>query len=112
MDVCSLAAFGRWKESTAFGRRFMSGFWSESDYFGFRISFKYEAERVTLDKYVVVEPARTWEVYNWLQYFDVESLECELRSAGFRIEEVYSDVAGATYDERADQFAVVAVEGQ
>lgn len=112
MDVCSLAAFDRWKESTAFGRRFMSGFWSDSDYFGFRISFKYEAESVTLDKYVVVEPPRTWEVYNWLQYFGVESLEYELRSAGFRMEEVYSDVAGAAYDERADQFAVVAVEGQ
>ncbi len=112
MDVCSLAAFGSWKESTAFGHRFMDGFWSESDYFGFRISFKYEPERVTLDKYVVVEPRRSREVFNWLQYFGTDALEGELRSAGFRVAETYADVAGAPYDERADQFAVVAVEGR
>jgi SAM-dependent methyltransferase len=110
LDVSSLAAFGRWRESSAFGRDFMNGFWSEADYFGFRFSFRYEAEKVTLDKYLIAEPARTWEVYNWLQYFSVDSLGRELEAAGLRVVEVLGDVAGAEYDERADQFAVVAVK--
>jgi SAM-dependent methyltransferase len=108
MDVSSLAAFGKWTESNAFGRRMMNGFWAPGDYYGFRASFKYERERVTLDKYTIVEPERRWEVYNWLQYFNIEALRSEFSDAGLSIVETYSDVAGRPYDAEEDQFAVVA----
>lgn len=110
LDVSSLAAFAKWKEIDVFERRMMNGFWSAADYVGFRFSFKYADERVTLDKYVIVERTRSWEVYNWLQYFSVETLRQEMEAAGLRIVEVLSDVAGNPYSESADQFAVVAME--
>jgi len=109
LDVCSLAAFDRWKASNVFERRLMNGFWSEDDYFGFRVSFKYARERITLDKYTIVEPGETWQVYNWLQYYSVESLREELEAAGLKVIETYSDVAGTPFSRDADQFAVVAV---
>lgn len=111
LDVCSLKAFEKWKESSAFERRMMNGFWSPEDYYGLRVSFKYEERKVTLDKYTIVEPHRRWEIYNWLQYFSPDSLASEFKRAGFRIEETCADVAGGAYDERGDQFAVVAVRG-
>lgn len=75
---------------------------------GFLNTFNYAQERVKLDQYTIVEPAGTKTIYNWLQYFSVESLEEEFRAAGLTIAEVYADVAGAPFDAEAGEFAVVA----
>ena len=109
-DVPSLAAFARKNEEAEYGENLMAGFWSAEPYYGFRHSFKYETHRLALDKYTIAEPARTWEVFNWAQYFDPESLAREVESAGLRIIETYADVAGSPYREEDDQFAVVAVK--
>ena len=108
LDVCSLAAFERWTPSDVTERRLMNGFWSPGDYVGLRCSFKYEKEKVTLDKYTIVEPDTAWQVFNWLQYYDTDSLAAELEAAGLQVTETYSDVAGTPYASSADEFAVVA----
>ena len=54
-DVYSLAAFETWEEQVAYGRDLMDGFWSSRPYYGFLDTFRYEAERVVLEKYTVVE---------------------------------------------------------
>lgn len=71
-------------------------------------TFKYEQERVVLDKYTIVEQSRTWEVFNWLQYFSLESLQHEFKESGFEITEQYSDVAGKPYDPESPEIAVIA----
>jgi len=63
---------------------------------------------VTLDKYVIFEKGRRRTVYNWLQYFNPDVLNKEFARAGFRIEALYSDVAGAPFSTEADEFAIVA----
>ena len=63
---------------------------------------------MTLDKYTIVGCTKTKSIYDWLQYFSVESLSKEFREAGLAIAEVYSDVAGKPYDAEANEFAVVA----
>ena len=107
LDVCSLPAFESRQEGAGFERNMMDGFWSAEPYFGFLASFKYETEKVGLDKYTIVERERISEVYNWLQYFSPESLQCEIRAAGLEVEAVFGDVAGRPYDARASEFAVV-----
>ena len=109
-DVPSLAAFARREENAEYGENLMAGFWAAGPYFGFRHSFKYEEQKVALDKYVIVEPSRIWQVYNWAQYFDPHSLAHEVESAGLRIIETCADVAGNPYSDDADQFAVIAVK--
>ena len=69
-------------------------------------TFKYEAEKVILDKYTIVEAGRIRVFYNWLQCFRPERLEKEFLECGFRIENIYSDVAGAAFDPKSDVFAV------
>ena len=108
LDVYSLAAFEQREEVTAYGTNLLNGFWSQDQYYGFLNTFRYEEDKVVLDKYTIVESTRTRTVYNWLQYFSPEKLEKEFVECGFTIETVLGDVAGATYDASASEFAVVA----
>lgn len=108
LDVFSLNAFGARSEDSRFEHRLMDGFWSAGDYYGCMRTFKYEREKVVLDKYTIVAAERTWQVYNWLQYFSPSMLKQEFEAAGLAVEAVYADVAGSPYAEEGSEFAVVA----
>ncbi len=111
LDVYSLTAFAQRKEENVYAVNLLNGFWSPNDYFGFRNTFKYEREKVVLDKFTIIEPDRNRTIYNWLQYFSPESLEKEFAQSGFALKALYGDVAGAPYDPASDQFAIVARRG-
>ncbi|MBN2182256.1 MAG: class I SAM-dependent methyltransferase [Sedimentisphaerales bacterium] len=108
LDVYSLTAFEKRKETAIYEENLLDSFWSPNKYYGFLNTFKYEKEKVVLDKYTIIEAARTWVVYNWLQYFSTETLEAEFTECGFTIEKLYSDVAGSPYSPETEEFAVVA----
>lgn len=108
LDVHSTSAFADFKENTSFERNQLNGFWSADEYYGFQIGFKYEEELVRLDKFTIVEPLRVRTVYNWLQYFDLESLTREFEAANLSIKESFSNVAGTKYSTDAPEIAVVA----
>jgi len=108
LDVYSLTAFNRREETAMYEINQLNGFWSPKKYYGFLNTFKYEKEKVVLDKYTIVEAERRRVVYNWLQYFSPEMLEREFTECGFAIENFYLDVAGAPYNPQAEEFAIVA----
>ena len=110
LDVYSLTAFEqREEEATVFETNLLNGFWSPNRYYGFLNTYKYESEKVILDKYTLIESTRTRTVYNWLQYFSPEDLASgSLRSAALPSKKLYSDVAGNPYEPQANEFAVVA----
>jgi cyclopropane fatty-acyl-phospholipid synthase-like methyltransferase len=108
LDVYSLKAFGQREEASTYEENLLNGFWSPNKYYGYLNTFKYEEEKVVLDKYTLIEASRIQTVYNWLQYFSPEALEREFVECGFTIEELYSDVAGSPLDTDAKEFAVVA----
>jgi 2-polyprenyl-3-methyl-5-hydroxy-6-metoxy-1,4-benzoquinol methylase len=108
LDVYSLNAFNQREEANSYETNLLKGFWSAEKYYGFLNTFKYDNEKVVLDKYTVVEAKRMRTVYNWLQYFSSESLRSEFKAAGFIQHELYGNVAGAPFDETASEFAIVA----
>ena len=108
LDVYSLAAYHQREEAATYEPNLLHGFWSPDKYYGFLNTFKYDEEKVILDKYTIVEPARTRTVYNWLQYFTPEALEEEFTKCGFNVEARFADVAGSPYDPEAPEFAVIA----
>ena len=108
LDVYSLSAFDQREEGAAYEVNQLNGFWSPNKYYGFLNTFKYNEEKVVLDKYTIVESDRTRQVYNWLQHFAPEDLEKEFVDAGFLIKELHSDVAGTPYDRESNEFAVIA----
>jgi SAM-dependent methyltransferase len=109
LDVHSLNVFDQKEELATYELNQLDGFWSSDPYYGFLNSFKYEEEKVLLDKYTIVEEARIRTVYNWIQCFSPASLESESVESGFEIEALHSDVAGAAFSEESPEFAVVGV---
>lgn len=107
LDVYSLELFDQRKEQSLYEINLLDGFWSSEKYYGFLNTFKYDAEKVILDKFTIVEKNRMRVVYNWLQYFCRESLRSEIERNGFRIEKIYSDVAGSEFDSDSEEMAVI-----
>jgi cyclopropane fatty-acyl-phospholipid synthase-like methyltransferase len=108
LDVYSLNGFNQKEESATYELNQLNGFWSPEDYYCFVNTFKYEKEKVILDKYTIIEESRNRVVYNWLQYFSKDSLGKEFKENGFKVEEVYSDVAGKTFNPESPEIAIVA----
>ena len=108
LDVYSLAAFEQREEVAIYELNQLKGFWSPNKYYGFLNTFKYDEDKIVLDKYTIIEPERIRYIYNWLQYFNPEDLKNEFKEAGFSIRGLYSDVAGAPYDQKSKEFAVIA----
>ncbi len=107
-DVYSLNAFEEREEIAKYETNILNSFWAPNKYYGFLNTFKYEKEKVVLDKYTIIESDRIRTIYNWLQYFSTETLENELVECGFKIKKFYSDVAGTLYNKQSKEIAVVA----
>ena len=107
LDVYSLASFGQREEAATYEHNLLDGFWSAENYYGFLNTCKYEKEKVILDKYTIIEEARTRVIYNWLQYFSRDSITTEFEQNGMKVEEVYADVAGTPFKSDSLEFAVV-----
>jgi 2-polyprenyl-3-methyl-5-hydroxy-6-metoxy-1,4-benzoquinol methylase len=108
LDVYSLDSFNQKEESAIYELNQLNGLWSPDDYYCFVNTFKYEKEKVTLDKYTIIEESQTRIVYNWLQHFSKESLGKEFENNGFEVEGFYSNVAGGAFDPSSSEFALVA----
>lgn len=107
-DVMSETAFDAQEESSAFGHRFMGGFWAAGDYFAFQNTFKYVAEKLVLDQYTVIEADRTWQVFNWLQHFSTTDIVSELEQNDFEVMEIAEDFANEGGDPDGTHFGVIA----
>jgi 2-polyprenyl-3-methyl-5-hydroxy-6-metoxy-1,4-benzoquinol methylase len=108
LDVYSTTSFSQKEESATYELNQLNGFWSPDDYYGFVNSIKYEKEKVSLDKYTIIEKSHVRVVYNWLQYYSKDSLVKEFGESDFMIEEFYSDVAGTEFIPESPEITVAA----
>ena len=108
LDVHSLNYFNQREESAIYELNQLNGFWSPEDYYCFVNTFKYEKEKVLLDKYTIIEESRQRIVYNWFQCYSEESLRREFEGNGFEVEALYSNVAGKAITSDSTEIAIVA----
>ena len=108
LDVDSLSHFVDYLETSSYTFSLDSGFWSSEPHHVFTNSFKYEPEKVVLEKYTIFENDRQREIYNWHQCYSQESLAKLFQENGFKIEAYYSNVAGDPFEVDSPAFAVVA----
>lgn len=111
LDVYSLNYFRSVQEKSVYEFNMMNKFWSAGDCYCFLNTFKYEAEKLLLDKYVIYSKTDKRVVYNWFQCFSVEAIKGEFEKSGFVIKETFSDVAGRAYYPESHELAVVACRG-
>ncbi len=107
-DVFSSHQFEQRQEASSYGLRLMDGFWASGDYFGFLTTFLYDDLKLALDRYLIVEPERTREIFNWLQYFDPESITEELTANGFEVVQVVDALTGKPWRPSPREFSVIA----
>jgi SAM-dependent methyltransferase len=107
-DVFSRPQFGELEEGFRCERRLMNGFWAQGDYFGFKVTHLYRDLHLALDRYLIVEPSRRRDIYNWTQYFMPDEVQAELVEAGFRVNEIFDLSTGGHWIERAAPFGVLA----
>ena len=108
LDVYSLSSFAQRQEQASYEFRQLNGFWSAEDYYGFVNTFKYDVEKVVLDKFSLFEADRSRVIYNWLQYYSMDSLTREFAENGFSIMERYADTTGTAYHPGSPEITLLA----
>ena len=111
LDVAGTGSFATKEETTIIEYKLMGGFWSPDDYVGIQRTFLYQSELLSLDRYVIVEPRETWQIFNWTQHFTPENIEAELRHAGFHIDEMAGNLCGSLLGPDSDLIGIVASIG-
>ncbi len=86
----------------------MNGFWAKGDYVGIQRTFVYPKEQLSLDRYLIVEPNETWQIFNWIQHYTSESLQAELRHAGFAVIKMVGELTGKPLKTGGDFIGVIA----
>ena len=108
MDVAGMGSFGGKEELALLEKNLMGGFWAATDYVGIQRSFVYPNQRLSLDRYLIVEPEETWQIFNWFQYFTPESIEAELMDAGFEIDLMGGDLSGEPMKPDGEYIGIIA----
>jgi len=110
LDVYSLSSYDQKEESATYERNQLNGFWSPNDYYCFVNTFKYDEEKVILDKYTIVGKSGTRVVYNWLQYYSRDLLQKEFEENDFVVKDMFSDVSGNAFYKESPEIAIVATK--
>ncbi len=108
VDVAGIGSFTTKEEVTIIEHNLMGGFWSAEDYVGIQRTFVYPEDCLSLDRYLIVQPNETWQIYNWTQHFSPASIEKELRNAGFEIDQMAGDLSGSPLEPESDLIGIVA----
>jgi SAM-dependent methyltransferase len=108
IDVAGMGLLTGKEECTLIDDQLMNGFWAKGDYVGIQRTFVYPDERLSLDRYLIVEPNETWQIFNWYQHYTPESLQAELRHAGFADFKMVGDLTGKPLEIDGDIIGVIA----
>ena len=88
--------------------RMMGGFFAPGDYVGIHKTDVYEEDGVSLDRFLVIEPGDSWQIYNWVQYYTPESAAAELGEAGFMVNILTGGLDGEPLMEDSKTIGVIA----
>ena len=108
MDAAGIGSFSGKEEFTLIEDRLMFGFWADGEYVGIHRAFVYPQELLSLDRYVIIEPNDTWQIFNWFQHFTPEGLQAELSAAGFTVNQMVGDLTGEPLKTDDDFIGVIA----
>ena len=108
LDVAGMGMYDSREEVSAVESNLMGGFWSAGDYIGMQKTFIYEERSLVLDRYAIVEPCSTWEIYNWFQHYSPKSILEELERHGFTVTQMTGGLAGENLDDRSELIGIVA----
>ena len=108
IDVAGMGLLKSKDEVTLIEDKLMGGFWCAGEYVGIQKSFLYQDHNLSLDRYAIIEPDKTWQIYNWFQHYTPKSIEAELQEAGFTIIKMAGDLTGKQLTKGGDLIGIIA----
>lgn len=108
VDLYGPGAFDAFAETIEIEERLWFGFFAPGEYIGIHKADLYEDDWVSLDRFVVVEPGETWQIFNWAQYYTAESAVEELAEAGFMVNVMTGGLDGEPLAEDSKTIGVIA----
>ena len=67
----------------------------------------YPDKSLSLDRYLIVEPNESWQIFNWVRCFTLGDIETELKTAGPTIDQLFGDLSGAPLNPECDHLVSV-----
>jgi len=105
-DVMSHQYFSNFQEAKSW--KFEdAGFWRSSPHLILEEQVKYLSEKVILEKFHIIEDNRIECYQNWNKCFDTNEIKTLLDEHGFSVADIYSNVAGNTFNENSDTIAII-----
>ncbi len=106
LDVFSMEKYNTFQEKQTWENCQNGGFWREEKYLAFNGSYKY-SDNVTLEQTSIIVNNKITNYYIWDTYFTKETLMKEAMEAGFKVCQVFGDVAGETYHQDSLTIAIL-----
>lgn len=94
-------------ESTTWYFNEGSGFWKEDTYLSIEAHYIYEGN-IRLNQSIVIDKEDNISIYRiWDHYYTKYTISEELKQAGFKKIQIFSDVAGKPYDEESKTMCIM-----
>lgn len=106
LDVFSMAKYDSFQEKQTWELCRNGGFWREEEYAALYGQYKY-LDNVTLEQISIIYNSETTTYYLWNTYFTKKALIEEANAAGFKVCDVFGDVAGCPYNESDVTIAIL-----
>lgn len=106
LDVFSKKKYNDFNEKQTWNFSKDGGFWRADEYIEMKGFYKY-SDNVTLELISIISDDKVTTYYLWNTYFTPESLIEEVENCGFKVCEVFSDVAGSSYSNESDTIAIL-----
>lgn len=106
MDVFTTVKYREFQKLRTWNVYEKGGFWREGKYLELCEQYHY-SDDVTLEQTTVVTEKNFMTYYIWNCYFSKDALLKEAREAGFEHYEIFSDVAGKSYDNDSLTMAIL-----
>ncbi len=105
-DVFTMKNFSQFKEEQTWEVCHKDGFWRADEYVEMDGHYKY-SDNVTLKLISIISNNEITPYYLWDTYFTKESLIQEVERSGFKVCDIFGDVAGSTYDSESNTIAIL-----
>lgn len=106
LDVFSIAKYNRFQEKQIWEVCPNNGFWREDKYVALNGHYKYPPN-VTLEQIAIISEDTVTPYYLWTTYFSTANLIKEAEEIGFKVCEIFGDVAGAPYTDNSSTLAIL-----
>lgn len=106
LDVFSMTKYNEFQEKQTWELCHNGGFWREDEHLQLNRCYKY-SDNVTLEQTTIISDKEMVTYYLWNTYFTKETLIKEAKESGFKVCELFGDVAGQVYNKNNSTIAIL-----